>query len=228
MSEEKNTNEEVKETGAESSTDGGSTSAPSTGDTPVSDTPNSDAPAASEQPGTAAVPPKAPVQPQSESPASSGKKVEVDADVLEKLVSGYEGLQQKVKDLEGAADLGRLSRIQQARNQGKLVKSAKLSTYNNQIVLGWAKEKDDVYFDEAGRLHEDQQVVLYLDDGKDEKGVQQTKKTDPISFRAFARLTQQKIVGEVIGENKDKDGNLSFTLQLEDGREFTVPIVFLN
>ena len=151
------------------------------------------------------------------------KVVEVDAEVLQKLVGGYEKLQEQVKDLTQAADLGRLSRIQQARNAGKLVKAAKISVYEGKVVLGWARVKDDVFFDEGGRLHEDQQVELYLDSGD----IKKPTKTEPMSYRQFARVTQ-KVEGEVIGETKDKEGQMSYTVQLEDGREFTLPIVFLN
>jgi len=156
---------------------------------------------------------------------NKGKKesVEVPKDVLERLLDTVEKQGEKIKDLESAADVGRLSRIQQARNAGKLVKSAKLSIYEGKVVLGWSRVKDDVYFDESGRLHEDQQVELYLDNGKNKKPT----KTEPMSYRAFARLTT-KIEGEVIKESKDKEGQIMFTVQLEDGREFELPIVFLN
>lgn len=155
------------------------------------------------------------------------KKVEVDVDVLERLLDTVEKQGQRLKDVEAAADVGRLNRIQQARNEGKLVKNAKVSMYDNKVVLGWARIKDDVYFDEAGRLHEDQQVALYLDDGKDEKGKQKTTKSEPMSYRAFARLTS-KLEGEVISERKDKDGTMFYTVQLEDGREYELAIVFIN
>jgi hypothetical protein len=150
------------------------------------------------------------------------KTVEVEKDVLERLLSTVEKQGEKLKDLEAAADIGRLSRIQQARNSGKLVKAAKVSVYEGKVVLGWARVKDDVFFDEQGRLHEDQQVELYLDNGKEKP-----EKTAPMSYRQFARITT-KIEGEVIKESKDKEGEMSYTIQLEDGREFTLPIVFLN
>lgn len=165
-----------------------------------------------------------PPPPRSSTPSGTKKKtVEVDAETLAKLVSGYEDLQQKVKDLEGAADVGRLQRIQAARNQGKLVKNAKVSMYDNKIVLGWVLVKDDVYFDEAGKMHEDQQIKLFLDSGEGKK----PSESAPMSYRQFARLTT-KLEGEVIGENKDRDGMVSFKILLPNGREIELPIVFLN
>lgn len=158
-------------------------------------------------------------------PAPGGKKktVEVDADTLEKLVSGYESLQEKVKDLEGAADIGRLQRIQAARNSGKLVKNAKVNVYENKFVMGWTVEKDDVYFDESGRMHEDQQISLFLFEGKGKE----PSKTAPMSYRQFARLVT-KVEGEVVKESKDADGMVSFVVLLPDGMELELPIVFLN
>lgn len=151
------------------------------------------------------------------------KTIEVDAEVLEKLVGGYENLQQKVKDLEGAADIGRLQRIQAARNDGKLVKAAKVSMYEKKYVLGWVVVKDDVYFDEAGKMNEDQQIKLFLHEGKGEEA----SETKPMSYRQFSRLVT-KIEGEVIKESKDSDGRMSYTVLLPDGLELELPIVFLN
>lgn len=151
------------------------------------------------------------------------KTVEVNSDVLRKLVDTVESQKQDIKDLQESADLGRLSRIQEARKSGKLVKTAKISVYNGKIVKGWIKDKDDVYFDEAGRLHEDQKVCLFLDNGDDKKAI----KTEPISYREFARVLT-KIEGEVIKESKDNDGQTFFTVQLDDGREIELPIQFIN
>lgn len=156
-------------------------------------------------------------------PPGKKKTVEVDAETLEKLVSGYQTLQEKVKDLEGAADVGRLGRIQAARNAGKLVKAAKVSVFDGKYVLGWVVEKDDVYFDESGRLNEDQQIKLFLFTKKGE----QPEETKPMSYRQFSRLTT-KVEGEVIKESKDADGQVSFTVLLPDGLELELPIVFLN
>lgn len=151
------------------------------------------------------------------------KTVEVDADVLEKLVTGFESMKQKVTDLEGAADIGRLGRIQAARNDGKLVKHAKVNFFNNKYVVGWVTVKDDVFFDESGKMYEDQQIKLFLH----ESGEKKASETEPMSYRAFARLTT-KVEGEVVKESKDADGVVSFTVLLPEGLELELPIVFLN
>jgi len=152
----------------------------------------------------------------------SKKTVEVDAEVLQKLVDTVENQKQDIEDLKQAADVGRLNRIQAARNQGKLVKKAKVSTWQGKIVIGWSKVKDDVYFDEAGKLHEDQQIKLFLLGAGDKK-----EETEAMPYRNFARVTQ-KIEGEVIRESKDQEGRVEFTIMLSDGREVTLPIVFAN
>jgi len=154
------------------------------------------------------------------------KTVEVDAEILRKLVDTVESQKQDIDDLKQAADIGRLNRIQAARNQGKLVKSAKVNTWEGKIVVGWFKVKDDVFFDEAGKLHEDQQIKLVVLD-KNEEGDEAPIETSAMSYRTFSRICQ-KVEGEVIKESKNQDGQIEFTVHLPDGREVTLPIKFLN
>lgn len=159
--------------------------------------------------------------------ATKKKTVEVDADVLEKLVGGYEKMQQKIEDLTQAADVGRLTKIEQLRNQGKLVKKAKVSTYKDKVVVGWFSVKDDVYLDEQGRIHEDQQVELVVDEGLDDNGKLKTSRQGPISYKDFARLVY-KVDCEVIKESRDNDGAIFFTLLHPSGREYELSIKYLN
>lgn len=167
----------------------------------------------------------------STAPADTKKKdsntVEVDKDVLKKVLDTIEKQKIDIEDLKASADIGRLSRIQQARESGKLVKTAKLSVYDKKIVVGWIKESDDVWFDEQGRLNEDQKICLFLEN--DDKEVNEGKpiKSKPMSYREFSRVVT-KIEGEVIKESKDSDGQTFFTVQLDDGREFELPIQFIN
>lgn len=151
------------------------------------------------------------------------KEVKVDSEILQKLMDKMEKQEQQIKDLEASADIGRLQRIQSLRNQGKLVKKAKISVYNGKYVLGWAKVKDDVYFDEQGRIHEEQTVQLTLDNGEGNE----PEKSDVMTYRTFSRMCQKE-EGEVIRETKDADGQMSFAIQLASGRVFELPIVFIN
>lgn len=158
------------------------------------------------------------------------KTVEVDAEVLEKLLNTVEAQGEqlrknsdKIGDLTEAADLGRLHRIEQARMAGKLVKNAKVSMYEGKIVLGWSRIKDDVYLDEQNRLHEDQTIQLVLDEGE---GKEPTK-SEVIPYRTFMRVVT-KVEGEVIGDRLDQDGSRFYKIKFEDGREMEFSIVFIN
>lgn len=148
-------------------------------------------------------------------------EVVVDKSILEKLLSRVDRLEEDNEILRGAADKGRLSRIESLRAQGKLVKTAKVNFLDNKAVVGWSKVKDDVYFDSEGKLHETQIVKVYLD-GKDGE-----KETRELDYRTFSR-TMQKVEGEVISESSDKDGNVSCTIQLKDGREYKIDVLFIN
>jgi hypothetical protein len=135
--------------------------------------------------------------------------VEVKKEVLEKLLERVDSLEKRNEILTEAADKGRLSRVEQLRNQGKLVKSVFINTYNEKIIVGWKKIKDDVYKDQEGRLHEDQVVGLIFE-GEDEVGTE-------LDIRSFVRLLV-KIPAEVIEESKDRDGNTNFVVIIKDGK----------
>lgn len=165
------------------------------------------------------VAPKATVEAPAATAGKEKEMVPVPKDVLERLLN-------RVDDLEAAADIGRLSRVQGLRSQGKLVKTAKLSVYNGKVVLGWFTVKDDVYTDEKGVIHEDQQVKLILDD-KDEEGNKVVVESEPVSYRTFSRVIT-KITGEVIKESSDSEGRKTVTIKLDDGREYELSVVFIN
>jgi len=155
------------------------------------------------------------------------RKVEIDPDVLERLLARVEGLEGRTEDLTAAADVGRLARIQALRAQGKLVKNANLSVYRGKIVLGWKTVKDDVWVDKNGVIHEDQRIELYLDGGLDAAGKQLIEKSDEISISESTRLLTKE-EGEVVSERKDEDGQLFYTIQMKTGRRYEVSVVFLN
>lgn len=165
--------------------------------------------------------PKEPKEPKT--PKVDENTVKIDKDTLKTLVEGFESMKQKVEDLEGAANLGRLERVKSARDKGELVKTAKVSLWQGKMILGWQTVVDDVYVDERGRIIEDQQIKLFVDEGEGKEPTQ----TDAMPYKMFARLSD-KLVGEVIKESKNLDGSVEFTLKFEDGREVTLPITFLN
>lgn len=149
--------------------------------------------------------------------------VEIGKDTLKSLLDTVDGLKEKVEDLEGAANLGRLERIKAARDTGAIIKTAKVSLWHGEMVLGWETVKDDVWLDERGRIIEDQQIRLLIDSGEGKKPTF----TDAMPYKMFGRVSD-KIEGEVIKESKNADGSVEFTLKFDDGREITLPITFLN
>ncbi len=151
------------------------------------------------------------------------EKVSIKKDVLRDILSTVEGLKEKVQDLEGAANLARLDKVRSARDKGEISKTAKVSIWDKKIVLRWVSVKDDVYIDEQGRIHEDQQIKLYLFEGEGKK----PSETEPMSYRKFSRLIEKRL-GEVIKETKNQDGSIDFTIHFDDGLEITLPIIYLN
>ena len=145
--------------------------------------------------------------------------VEVDAETLEKLLKTVEAQGKKIEILTEVADKNRLSRVEEMRAQGKLVKKVNLNTYDGKIIIGWKKVKDDVYMDQQGRLHEEQIVGLVFQ-GEKEPGKE-------MDVRSFTRLIV-KIPAEVLEESKDKDGNTNFLVQTADGREIKIDSKFIN
>jgi len=148
-----------------------------------------------------------------------GKTVEVDSDVLERLLTTVENQGKKIEILTEVADKSRLNRVEEMRSQGKLVKKVNLNMYDNKVVIGWTKVKDDVYMDHEGRLHEDQIVGLIF------KG--ETKVSKELDVRSFSRLIT-KVAVEVIEESKDRDGNTNLVVQTPDGEEIKIDARFIN
>lgn len=147
------------------------------------------------------------------------KMIEVPADTLERLLKTVESQGKKIEILTEVADKNRLTRVEELRSQGKLVKQVNLNVFEGKIVIGWKKIKDDVYIDTQGRLHEDQVVGLIFF-GDKEVGKE-------IDIRAFGRL-MAKVPAEVTEEGKDKDGNTNFTVLTKDGQEIKIDAKFIN
>lgn len=147
------------------------------------------------------------------------EKVTIEKSALEKVLSRLDKLESDNQILREVADKNRLTRVEDMRAQGKLVKKVNLNTYENKIIIGWKKIKDDVYIDSQGRLHEDQVVGLFFRGDKEP--------SREIDIRSFARLIV-KVPVEVIEEGKDKEGNINFTVQLSDGDTLKIDSKFIN
>lgn len=154
-----------------------------------------------------------------EAEKASKNTVEVDAEVLERLLKTVESQGKKIEILTEVADKNRLTRVEEMRAQGKLVKKVGLNTYEGKIVIAEKSVKNDVYTDQHGIMHEDQTVALYFL-GEKEVGPE-------INIRSRTRLLK-RIECEVLEEGKDKDGNINFTVQTPDGREIKIDSKFIN
>lgn len=148
-----------------------------------------------------------------------GKTIEVDSETLQTVLDRVAKLEQDNQILREASDQKRLSRVEEMRLQGKLVKTVKLNTIDGQIIVGWKTVKDDVYFDAEGRLHETQVYDIYFFD--------KTIEPKQVDIRGFNRLIT-KVDAEVLEEGKDRDGNTNFTVMTKDGREIKLDAKFVN
>ncbi len=147
------------------------------------------------------------------------KVVEVEKDVLERILATVEKQGEEIKILREVADKNRLTRVEELRAQGKLVKKVGINTFEGKIIIGWKKVKDDVYIDQQGRLHEDQIVGLFFE-GETEVGHE-------MDVRSFSRLLI-KVPAEALEESKDRDGNTNFLVEMKDGKQLKIDARFVN
>ena len=155
-----------------------------------------------------------------EKKSKNGKKmIEVEEDALKSILAKQEKMENEISILRQASDKTRLSRVEELRSQGKLIKKVKLNVYDGKVIIGWRKIKDDVYMDHEGRLHEDQIIGIIYEGEKDI--------CKELDLRAFTRLVT-KIDVEVLEESKDRDGNTNLLVQTSDGREIKIDINFIN
>lgn len=147
------------------------------------------------------------------------KVVQVEKDVLERILGTIEKQGEEIKILREVADKNRLTRVEELRAQGKLVKRVGINTFEGKIIVGWKKIKDDVYMDQQGRLHEDQIVGLFFENDK-EVGHE-------MDVRSFSRLII-KVPVEVLEETKDRDGNTNFVVEMKDGKQLKIDARFVN
>ena len=166
-------------------------------------------------PMTAPTPPTPPTPPVTVKPKED--VVEVSKSTLEKLLNRVENLEKDNELLKEAADKEKIAKIARLKSGGKLVKTVNINVLNNKIVIGWSRVKDDVYFDEQGRLHEEQIIAVHYEDGEKKE----------MDYRAFSRL-RTSLKGEVVAETKDNDGNTNLKVMLADGKEINIDIKFVN
>lgn len=174
-------------------------------------------------PGGAVTPP---VEPK---PPKEPKKdtIEVDKDVLKALLDRetkrddlIAAQNKKIEMLLEVADKARLANWERNNNENGIIRNAKLTVWENKIVLGWQMVIDEVGFVD-GKLIEKQVIRLWLDQGV---GVEPI--TVDVNYLDFARHLR-KAEGEIVKQSKGKDSE-SYTVQMKDGRQFEVDIRFIN
>ena len=156
-----------------------------------------------------------------------GKKVEVDEDLLKKLIDinekntkEIERLAKREKILTEAADLKRLTKVEELRNQGKLIKSVNLACIDEKYVIFSKTLKNNVYFVQRnGNLEHvaDQLIEYTFNDGS----------TAEYAPGVFSSMRKQ-VACEVIEESKNRDGETLLTVQTPDGEEIKVGLLFIN
>lgn len=151
--------------------------------------------------------------------ATKKETVEIEKSVLAKLI-------ERMEILEEAADKGRLERVKGLRNNDKLVKKVNLGTYDGRIVVGWKAIKDDVWFDQEGKMHEEQIVELYFHEGKKDKEGKLVAEAQ-MNVQSFSRRLK-RLVCEVVEESKDRNGNTTLTVVTPEGKEIKVDLSFIN
>lgn len=173
-------------------------------DNPVD--PAADTPVVTEPP----VAPQPPVK-------ADDEKVEIPKKTLDLLLEKIGKLEKDVEVALEAGDKGKIARIIELRAQGKLIKSVNVSVIDGKIIVGWVRVKDDVYFDENGRMHESQIINVYFND----------KTNKELDYRMFSRM-KSLLPADVIRESKDSDGNYNLHIMLADGQELDIDPKFVN
>ncbi len=154
---------------------------------------------------------------QKEEEGDDGEMVQVPKKTLDAVLKRLDTLEDDNKLLKSVADKGRMARVEQLRAQGKLVKSVRIGKIDGNFVVGWKLVKDDVHFDSEGRLVEEQIIKVFFED----------KTSKEMNVRSFAN-SMEHIEGEVTMEGKDRDGNISLTVLLPDGKEISIGQNFIN
>jgi len=149
----------------------------------------------------------------------AGETIEIEKSVLAKLID-------RLDILEEAADKGRLERVKGLRNNDKLVKKVNLGVYDGRIVVGWKAIKDDVWFDQEGKMHEEQIVELYFHEGKKDKEGHLVAEAQ-MNVQSFSRRLK-RLICEVVEESKDRNGNTTLTVVTPEGKEIKVDLSFIN
>lgn len=132
-------------------------------------------------------------------------------------------MKEEMEILRSAADRGRVQDIQEKlKKPGNSIVKIRTIRHGEQgerkLVVAWHMTKNDVYIDPANRRETVNQVIELL--------LQDNSRIE-IPYNDLGRFTEDKVLAEVVGMNKDKD---VYTVKLLDGspNPFEIATKYLN
>lgn len=158
-------------------------------------------------------------QPPVESPKTPEAKKEtvtLSVEAFTEMMNRIAKLEADSKAILDTADKKQLSKIEEMRRSGKLVKDIKLRTIDDKIVIGWKTLEDEVYFAD-GKLIENQKIQVFFEDTSDKT----------LSMRQWAALPAYRSF-EVIKEARAENGQIFYTVRREDGKELEIDQTYVN
>ncbi len=138
---------------------------------------------------------------------------------IKKLADDNRKKDEQIEMLTSISDKGRLAKWQE-QNKGTLIRTAKVSIWDNVPVLAWETVKDEVGFRD-GRLIVNQIIRLYLD-----QLIEGKPKTVDLDYLYWSQNAQSEI-GEVV-EKSQINNREYYTLELKDGRKVKLDVRFIN
>lgn len=148
-------------------------------------------------------------------PASSKRKVEIDADVLESILSDLAQVKENQAQLEQTSSQDQIRKIEALRATGKLVKSVRIHKVDNKFVVGWKTLLDDVWIENGKHMERQSREITF--DGGETKVMSLTEYTRECTKESY----------EVIAESKTQNG-VMFTVVVDGGREIVINSLYVN
>lgn len=139
----------------------------------------------------------------------SSSTVEIDKEKLQQLLL-------RIQRLESAADKRKLAHFDD-RNKKQFSKQVKVRTYDGKLITGWRTIRDVVEKNSNGVWHEDQVIELQFED----------ETSLEVPYRVYV-VNYKSIPGTVEKEIVDPSGHKEVLIKLENGRQITLGIEFIN
>lgn len=139
--------------------------------------------------------------------------------------SQLDAITEKLKMLEAVADKGRVFNYENANTTKKPFK-IKLSAYQGGLIIGWRTIRDQLIKNPTTGLTfgEEQEYEVKVLRSDNEVMLLNIK-----SYPAFTDARyNERVECEVIGKKEDYSGNITYEVQLPDGRRIELDARFLN